>query len=234
MAGMVQTRSAAIIAARNPDHLTHFRTGISCVFSMWTALELALFHKWGGSTGSDLASELQNEIIDMLMKPAQVYKDDISYLIEDYMRYAFNTECEDGSPDEIGAILCDMWRQCCEGNFELVANVQQKAQQRASAVNIAQSQGVSNGDAMDSDDDDDDMNIAEHNQHLMDQNMEAYGGHSFGNAAAGGGAKSDDSMGMGMNMVMEEEDQEPQPPLVDEDGFETVLVGKKKKGRGKN
>lgn len=35
----------------------------------------------------------------------------------------FHTVCDDGSPEEIGELLCTMWRQCCTGEFGLVHSV---------------------------------------------------------------------------------------------------------------
>ena len=46
----------------------------------------------------------------------------MSLILEDVMENDFNTICEDESPDELGDLLCTMWRQCGEGDFNLVTN----------------------------------------------------------------------------------------------------------------
>ena len=103
---MVQTRS---MAARHPEAPRYFKEGLSAVFKMWTALELALFHQWGGHHGGEAAADLQEELFNMFQHPERVYKDEIAVVIEDYMEDHFNTILEDDSPDEIGALLCEMW-----------------------------------------------------------------------------------------------------------------------------
>jgi len=45
----MMTRSATLVAARHPDAHVRMRLALGCVFKMWTALELALFHQWGGT-----------------------------------------------------------------------------------------------------------------------------------------------------------------------------------------
>ena len=210
-----QTRSMAILAARHPEAPQYFKAGMSAVFKMWTALELALFHQWGGQQGGEAALDLQEELYNMFLLPERIYKDDVSITIEDYMERHFNTILEDDSPDEIGALLCEMWRLCCEGNFAMVADVRAKQQMRVSAV--THSQGLAGGDAMD--DSDDDIDYDKQRQ-LLDEGMETYGG-----TVSGGGTMH--TMSEGDENDMEEEDA---PPLVDADGFETVISGKKKKG----
>jgi len=46
---MVMTRSATLVASRHPEAPVRMRLALGCVFKMWTALELALFHQWGGT-----------------------------------------------------------------------------------------------------------------------------------------------------------------------------------------
>jgi hypothetical protein len=209
----------AILAARHPETMAAFRAGLSAVFKMWTALELALFHQWGGQQGGEAASDLQEELIDMFALPERMYKDDVAIVIEDYMERHFNTILEDDSPDEIGELLCELFRKCCEGDFTLVHSLQAKQAARVSAV--TQSQGLAGGDAMDGSDDEMDH---EGQRQMLDEGMAAYGGAAGLAAGAGAAAGGGDVMDEG-------EEQEEAPPLVDEDGFETVLVGKKKKTR---
>jgi hypothetical protein len=44
-------------------------------------------------------------------------------VLEDYLETHFNVMCDDGSPDEIGELLCTMWRECCAGEFSRVHNI---------------------------------------------------------------------------------------------------------------
>lgn len=200
----MNTRSTAKAAAekalRHPDSDGFFKEGLGSIFRQWTALELAVYHQWGGPTSAQRAEQLVDEIYTLFQCPEKVYKDDISLILEDYLESQFNTVCEDGSPDEIGDLLVLMWRQCGEGDFNIATNALSREYQRAQLEIVKKSSGLDNGDAADSDDDE----------------TEANTGH-------------------GMDAITEEIDDEvdemEQVPRVDPEGWETVLVGKKKKGK---
>jgi len=96
-----------------------------------------------------------------------------------------------------------MWRQCGEGDFTLVTST--LAQEYARHEVISRSQGIDNGDAIDSDDDDD---MAEHNDALISEAM------------------TDEAIVSGGSLAPAEVPEEV-PVLVDEDGFQTVFRGKR-------
>jgi pre-rRNA-processing protein TSR2 len=160
---MALTRSAtarinriADINNKQPQAMQYFMDGVGSVLRQWTALELAIHHQWGGSSSTDKAIVLRRELIDLFLGPDKVYKDDIALILEDYLDTQFKTICEDGSPDDIGDILCTMWRQCLAGDFSLVMNTLAREALRSEMV--SKSEGLVNGDAMDDDDDDDEGN----------------------------------------------------------------------------
>ena len=148
--------------------------------------------------------------------------------LEDYLEQQFNTVLEDGSPDELGEMLCTMWRQCGEGNFTMTTTA--LAQESARREAIARSQGVDNtGDVMDSDDDEEDGFYGAGDE-VAAFVAAAVAGGGGGEAAAtsssmfqqlGGGGDGDGGM-------MEEEDRLPR---VDAEGWETKISkgGRKKK-----
>ena len=157
---MALTRSATArinriseINQKQPQAMQHFMDGLGSVLKQWTALELAIHHQWGGPSSTDKAIVLQRELIDLFLGPDKVYKDDIALVLEDYLDTQFKTICEDGSPDEIGEILCTMWRQCLAGDFGLVKDTIARESTRKEMV--SKSEGLVNGDAMDDDDEDD-------------------------------------------------------------------------------
>lgn len=158
---MALTRSAtarinriADINNKQPQAMQYFMDGVGSVLRQWTALELAIHHQWGGSSSTDKAIVLRRELIDLFLGPDKVYKDDIALILEDYLDTQFKTICEDGSPDDIGDILCTMWRQCLVGDFSIVISTLAREATRSEMV--SKSEGLVNGDAMDDDDDDDD------------------------------------------------------------------------------
>ena len=220
MTTRIMTRSAAAVAARHPEAAIHFRSALVCVFKMWTALELALFHQWGGAEGSVAAAELVEEIMAMFVAPEKVYKDDVALVLEDFLDTRFHTVCEDGSPEEIGDLLCNLWKSCCEGDFSRAERIQAQERSRPSAV--VHSQGMEGGDELDSDDDE--LNEEEHiqNQLRLQEGLESLQEQE----------ENDEDMGGSMRVEQDSSADAaapPLPPLVDEEGFETVVVGKKKK-----
>ena len=60
---MALTRSAAAAAtraaSRHPQCIEAFREGLGSVLRQWTALELAIYHQWGGPASSVKAEVLQ-------------------------------------------------------------------------------------------------------------------------------------------------------------------------------
>ena len=75
----VTTRSraaaAAAAAARHPQAESAFREGLQSVFRQWTALELAIFHQWGGPTSAERVNQLVAELMEMFLGPEKIYKD---------------------------------------------------------------------------------------------------------------------------------------------------------------
>lgn len=156
---LTRAKAAAAEAAanRHPQAVEAFKEGLGSVLRQWTALELAVFHQWGGPDSKQRAESLQQELIDLFLGPDEVYKDDITLILEDYLENEFNTICEDGSPEELGEMFCVMWRKCCSGDFTMVTDVLAREYVRHEMV--TKSQGLAGGDA-DSDDDGEDNGAA--------------------------------------------------------------------------
>jgi pre-rRNA-processing protein TSR2 len=186
--------------------------GMSSVFRQWTALELAIFHQWGGPKPEEIITEMKDELMGMFTGPERIYKDDVSFVLEDYMESNFNTVCDDGSADELGELFVDMWRKCCAGEFAMVQDILEKERKRASVT--GQCTGLEGGDAIDDDDDEDVSDGMALNDMVKERALEALAEEVDGE----GGEKMD-----------ADDDGEEAPPLVDADGFTTVATGKKKK-----
>jgi coenzyme F420-reducing hydrogenase delta subunit len=211
---MAVTRSKAAhqtwLASLNPQSIEAFKEGIGSVLRQWTALELAVFHQWGGANGKERAEALKNELVEIFLAPEKVYKDDISLILEDYLETEFSTICEDGSPDELGELFCSMWRQCLDGNYTMVTDILAKEYMRHEV--ITQSQGLSAGDIDDGESDDEEGaegmedTVAEQTQTALQQIQEE-------------------------NQM---EEVEPEVPKVDADGWEIVDRSQKKNNKKKS
>jgi hypothetical protein len=67
--------AAAAAAARHPQAQPAFQEGLQSIFRQWTALELAMFHQWGGPTSAERVNELVSELMEMFLGPEKIYKD---------------------------------------------------------------------------------------------------------------------------------------------------------------
>lgn len=219
---MAVTRSKAARTAeaalnRHPMAVEAFKEGVGSVLRQWTALELAVFHQWGGPSSKERADALGDEIVAMFTGPDKVYKDDISLVLEDYLDRHFYTVCEDGSPDELGELFVTMWRQCCAGDMSMVTNILAKEYVRHEMV--SKSQGLEGGDVIDEEDDENDE--------------EGRGGQE--------GSSAEDAVNQLTRQALEGieeegamEDDSNAPPLVDPEGFQMVTRGRKSKKAGKS
>lgn len=195
------------------ESIDAFNAGVNAILHQWTALELAVFYRWGGPASEEQVEALQYELFELFLSPDKVYRDDVSLILEDYLETQFNTICEDGSPEEIGDLLCLLWSECITGNYGRVNMLIERLAQRKREEVLRASQGLAKGDEEDSDEDDNDG--AENPEALIQEAMAASGA---------------------LNMIAEgdEEDEEDAPPLVDADGFQTVVNTKKgKKGNSR-
>ena len=218
---MSQTRAAtarlarlAELNARHPQAVQYFTEGVGSVLRQWTALELAVHHQWGGPQSSARADSLVTEIVELYLGPEKIYKDDVALLLEDYLDTNFQTVCEDGSPDDLGELFCDMWRQCITGNTDLVTNALSREYVRHEMV--SRSEGLDTGDADDGSDDGE-MNEAE--QALQEA-------LAHGLSAEGLGAIPESAMDEESGECETRQEAEP-APVRDPDGWETVARGKK-------
>ena len=215
----------ADLTSRHPQAIQAFSEGVGSVLRMWTALELAIHHQWGGPQSSDRAEALINEIVELFLGPEKIYKDDVALLLEDYLDVNFSTICEDGSPEEIGELFCNMWRQCTVGNYEIVTNVLSKEFVRSEMV--TKSEGLVGGDAED-DEDSEDGDREESENNLKE---------ALAAGLAEAGMSGLESIAEGDTMETEETEaavipatvEVPPIPIKDPDGWETVAKGKKSK-----
>lgn len=194
------------------ETLHAFKRGILAVLQQWTALELAIHHHCGGPDSGEYAEALQDELFALYIEPDPVYRDDVVLVLEDYLEDQLKTICEDGSPDEIGQVLCSMWSECIVGNYNMVNTMIARERARRNANVIQYSQVLAGGDDEDGESDDEEDGARDPNA-LIQEAM--------------------DAMNAGELMTINEgEMEEDAPPLVDEDGFQTVSrKGRKGKGR---
>lgn len=141
---------------------------------------------------------------------------DISLILEDSMETDFNTLCEDGSAEEIGEILVTMWRQCAAGDFTLVNNIREK--EARVAGNFRQSQGLEGGDEIDSDDENEGLDMAEVTAEYM-PTMPSFSFSATQSAVAAAGTSTIPENTEDAMDTTTTEEKSPQP---DPDGWEVA------------
>ena len=52
-----------------------------------------------------MAAELVDSLVNAFYEVEKVYKDDVSFALDDFMDSHFHTVCEDESPEELGIIM---------------------------------------------------------------------------------------------------------------------------------
>ena len=66
MAGFTRSSTfAEEIKARHPQADAAFTSGVTSVFSQWTALELAVVHGWGGTDSKKKADALLDDVLGL-------------------------------------------------------------------------------------------------------------------------------------------------------------------------
>ena len=79
MAGFTRSSTfAEEIKARHPQADAAFTSGVTSVFSQWTALELAVVHGGGGTDSKKKADALLDDVLELFTGPKRIYKD-VSY-----------------------------------------------------------------------------------------------------------------------------------------------------------
>ena len=60
----------------HPQAKQAFQEGLESTLRQWTALELAVVNQWGGANSAEKATQLYNDILNMLVNSNEkVYKD---------------------------------------------------------------------------------------------------------------------------------------------------------------
>jgi len=127
-----------------------FDEAIRRVFSNWTLLRLAVDQGWGGRNSNQKANQLQLEIVERLAEgarrkrvPSYTNESDVQDLADYIFRRLdelFNTEADDGSEEEIAAICLRLHNTCSQGDMSFAQTFVEKCPQNG--TDISKCQGV--------------------------------------------------------------------------------------------
>lgn len=183
-----------------------FELGVCMAIYKWEELATAVDNNWGGPQLADKRDWISGVVIDLFTENKIV---DIQ-LIEDTLLYAmadeFDTEVDNDSALEIGALVFKLYQECAQEKYDTVDALYQAYQEKQAyrAKHLVELQADPNNPSDSDDDSDDDEEDHDHHHHQHDNQGHLHTHHED---------------------LMDVDDG----PVVDDDGFE--LVQSKRKGR---
>lgn len=105
---------------------------LRAIFERWTALRLVIEHQFGGAPYE--AEQLLQIATAMATNPSKRHS------IDDYINLFYslfervNTDIEDGSPEEVAALILDVRDAAANGNFAPAADIAQKVGTSTTAI----------------------------------------------------------------------------------------------------
>lgn len=199
-----------------------FAKSIMLTFELWPAMRLAVSEEWGGSDSADKRDFLLSHLCDQYGNPGSAFEpdlDDLADILEHYMIDEYEARLEDGSPDWVAGRIVGLHRVIFAPGDDFaraqaaVAELE-KAYQDLKGKKATFEQGANQDGEVDS--------HSEHEGMRDARNM----------AQQHGGITEADRQGA---RVWLEQDQaraaesEPQQPIIDQDGFETVVSRRRRK-----
>ena len=192
-------------------------------FELWPAMRLAVSEEWGGPDSADKRDYLISYLCDEHGNPGKAFEpdmDDLAETLESYVIDEFEARLDDGSSDWVAARILglhraifsddqDQARQAVDQLEKAYADLKGKKTQASAGAGPTEFHGHAHGQ-------DEDISISDA-QRMAD---------------AHGGVMDADVLGAqaGQQQQQQQQQQHEQPqrrerqePIIDEDGFETVV-----------
>ncbi|CBQ68492.1 conserved hypothetical protein [Sporisorium reilianum SRZ2] len=198
-----------------------FAKSIMLTFELWPAMRLAVAEEWGGSDSADKRDFLLSHLCDQYGNPGPAFEpdlDDLADILEHYMIDEYEARLEDGSPDWVAGRIVGLHRVIFAPGDDFaraqaaVAELE-KAFQELKGKKATFEQGANEDGEVEGHSEDEDMRDA---RHMAQQH---------------GGITEADRQGAraGLEQDQARAQRQPQQPIVDEDGFETVVSRRRRK-----
>lgn len=216
------TSSTAVVTDEQPTpQQLLFAKSIMLTFELWPAMRLAVSEEWGGPDSADKRDFLLSHLCDEYGNPGPAFEpdlDDLADVLEHYMVDEYEARLEDGSPDWVAGRIVGLHRVIFAPGDDFaraqaaVAELE-KAYEELKGKKATFEQGANQDGEVDSHSEDEDMRDA--------RTM----------ARQHGGITEADRQGarVGLEQDRARVESEPQQPIIDEDGFETVVSRRRRK-----
>lgn len=183
----------------------NFELGVSMVIHSWQVLEIAVANGWGGPRSGEKRDWIASIVVD-LFRGNVVDIELVEETILNAMQDEFDVNVEDDSSLPIAADVLNLYKQVAQGDYSKVQAVYEQWLQKKNRVqdlHVHVHEDPENPDVDEDDDDDNDDDDVHGNEVGQDDG----GDHEMGT----------------------EEPEEPQGPIIDEDGFELVQKGRRRR-----
>lgn len=213
--------TAAVDDSPTPQQLL-FAKSIMLTFELWPAMRLAVSEEWGGSDSADKRDFLLSHLCDEYGNAGSAFEpdlDDLADILEHYMIDEYEARLEDGSPDWVAGRILGLHRVIFAPTDDLtraqaaVAELEKAFEELKGKKATFQQGPNQDGEVEGHGSEDEDMRDA---RSMAQQH---------------GGITEADRVGarVGLEQDQARTPREPQQPIVDEDGFETVVSRRRRK-----
>ncbi|GJJ78454.1 pre-rRNA-processing protein TSR2 [Entomortierella parvispora] len=187
-------------AAPHPNQVA-FREGVNYLFHSWTALKLAVDGEWGGHDSAAKRDWFIDTIVDYFSENGKnVDTFDLEDILIQIMNDEFSILLEDKSEQHISKVLEQLFLECTQGRYDLVQTLKTDSQKISGAMKSAKAKK----EKLDGEEDDEDSSDEEDDED-MDMDMDE------GSSSSAPAPR-----------------KEKPEPIIDEDGFETVVKSRRR------
>ncbi|DBA04518.1 TPA: hypothetical protein N0F65_011066 [Lagenidium giganteum] len=124
----------------------YFEYSVKLALARWTALRMAMEGEWGGGDTRRKYEILLEEIMHVFKYNKTVYADDMALNISEYVESEFGLICEDGSVEEVSALLVQLAEECKKGQYDNVKLLHEQVQSLI-PINLKQAKVRTDGEA---------------------------------------------------------------------------------------
>mmetsp|Transcript_46462 Transcript_46462/g.101067 ORF Transcript_46462/g.101067 Transcript_46462/m.101067 type:complete len:218 (-) Transcript_46462:58-711(-) len=211
-----------------------FDEALDRVFQRWTLLALAVDQGWGGRDSRAKGQQLRAEVVERLAAGAtrrrppdhnnQNDVEDLAAFLSERVDRFFNAEADDNSDVEVAGMVLRLYNSCRTGDTTFAQQFLE-AFPATQGADLSKCQGVNN------------IQYATQEDELLDtvqgMDLDDDGGSSDGEslpdgAEAGALMAQDLPMQDGTIQVESRAERRHEEPEIDEDGFETVVKGRRR------
>ncbi|KAI3485597.1 hypothetical protein L1887_51065 [Cichorium endivia] len=202
-----------------------FAKSIMLTFELWPAMRLAVSEEWGGSDSADKRDFLLSHLCDQYGNTGSAFEpdlDDLADILEGYMIDEYEARLEDGSPDWVAGRIVGLHRVIFSPDND-IARAQQAVAELEKAFQELKGKKSNFEHGADQD-----AEVDSHDGHDHDEDQQMRDAQRM--ARSQGGIMEADRAGAQAALDQQARaPREPQQPIVDEDGFETVVSRRRRK-----